>query len=176
MIPPWKVIVSFLLIGSICACIPQDAQVPDDFALTFSWNTGTLPPQYRYDTVISIGPGLQGEFDYVPGYGGADDPNHWVASFEIVEADRQSLYTYLREKDFFSGEWKTEQGLIGGSTTAIIITAFGKDHHIPSISDLDGNARKKVEAAQDVIRSYVPVAIRAEMEARQKAFEDRMDN
>lgn len=163
---------SIVLILLIIGCTSMPAEMPDDFAITFSWNTGSLPPRYRYDYVITIGPGAQGEFDYVPGYGEENDPNRWVTAIAITQDDLQTLYVYFREQGFFDAKWvKPEAERIGGSTTSLILTAFGKDHLVPSISALEGTELNKVEAAQDFVRLFVPDAIWEEMEARQAAYE-----
>jgi hypothetical protein len=153
-------------------CATTKAEMPDDFALTFSWNTGTLPPRYRYDYVITIGPGAQGEFDFVPGYGDENDANRWVTSFDVTQEDLRALYAYFRDQGFFDARWgNNDLERIGGSTTSLILTAFGKNHPVPSISALDGANLSKVEDAQDFIRQFVPDAVWDEMDFRQTAFE-----
>jgi hypothetical protein len=167
------VFLALLLVAVVMAgCAAAEMEMPDDFALTFSWNTGSLPPKYRYDYVITIGPGAQGEFDFVPGYGDENDSNRWVTPFDVTEENLQALYTYFRDQGFFDTRWGINDiERIGGSTTSLILTAFGKNHPIPSISALDGANLSKVEDAQDFIREFVPDAIWEEMAFRQAAFE-----
>jgi len=160
----------FLLL-SVSGCVFADAEMPDDFSLVFSWNTGALPPAYRYDYVITIGPGEQGEFDFIPGYGDGNDPNRWTTAFEVTNADLQALFTYFQENGFFNKKWGGGIDRVGGSTTSMTLTAFGKDHPVPSISSLEGADLNKVENAQSFIRGFVPDAVWEEMEARQQAFE-----
>ena len=160
-----------ILMVLMVACTAAKVEMPDDFALTFSWNTGSLPPEHRYDYVITIGPGAQGEFDYVPGYGDENDENRWVTSFAVTEDDLKTLYAYFRDQGFFNTKWgNPDTERIGGSTTSLILTAFGKDHPVPSISALKEADLDKVTDAQDFIRQFVPEAVWAEMEARQDAF------
>lgn len=163
---------SFLLIVLMAGCATAAVEMPDDFSLTFSWNTGTLPPAYRYDYVISIGPGAQGEFDFVPGYGDENDSNRWVTSFDVTQEDLQSLYAYFSDQGYFDVRWRgNDVERIGGSTTSLILTAFGKNHPVPSISALKGAELSKVEDAHDFIRFFVPDTVWEEMETRQAAFE-----
>ena len=166
-----KIFALLLLIASVSGCTFTDAEMPDDFALVFSWNTGALPPKYRYDYIITIGPGEQGEFDFIPGYGDDKDPNRWTTSFDLTQAELKALFTYFQDNGFLNKKWEGGVERVGGSGSAIILTAFGTDHLIPSISTLEGAELKKVEDAQSFIRTFVPDAIWEEMEARQQAFE-----
>ena len=167
----WMVMIGLFACSLLSGCAKQDPQMPDDFSLSFSWSTGTLPPQYRYDYVITIGPGTQGEFDYVPGYGDANDANRWVVPFSISEEQLQEIYAYFLQNGSFNTKWKSGQMLIGGSTTSLILTAFGKEHQVPSISELEDADRQKVENAQNFIRGFVPQTVWDEMNKRQAAFE-----
>ncbi len=149
----------------------KEPQIPDDFSLSFDWNTGALPPKYNYAYVITIGPGSQSEFEHISGYDRSDDSNRWVTSFSLSKDALEELYTYLENQDIFRACWKTGRGLIGGSTTCLIITAYGKEYQIPCISELKGDDKLLVEAALDEIRGYVPDSIWEEMNDRQAGYE-----
>jgi len=164
-------LILFILATLFFGCTFQNPEMPEDFSLTYSWNNGSLPPEYRYEYVITIGPGPQGELDYVPGYGDNNDVNRWVTSFDVTIDDLETLYQYFNAGKYFDAEWESGLERVGGSTTSILLTAFGKEHRIPSISQLEGADLQKVENAQVHIRSVVPGSVWAEMEKRQEAFE-----
>ena len=164
-----------LIIGTgimTMGCGAKEPQVPDDFSLSFDWNTGALPPKYHYAYVITIGPGTQGEFEYSSGYDSSGKSNRWIAPFTLSEDALEELYRYLENQDIFRTSWKTGRGLIGGSTTNLIITANGKEYQIPSISELKDTDKILVESAMDNIRGYVPESIWEEMNDRQTRYEE----
>ncbi|MDO9546327.1 MAG: hypothetical protein Q7J07_06210 [Pelolinea sp.] len=153
-------------------CGGKQSPMPEDFGLSFNWNTGTLPPQYRYEYVITIGPGMQGELDFIPGYEGAQDSERWVTPFEISREELENLYAFIADNDLLRARWNTGRELIGGSTTSLIFTAFGKEYQVPSISELEGKDKQLVESAMDAIRGVVPEMIWEEMNDRQVQYEN----
>ena len=170
---------AFISIGCIiglaaltAGCAGGQPAMPDDFGLSLNWNTGALPPQYRYEYVITIGPGAQGELDFLPGYDGASGSERWVVPFEISRAELENVYAYFADNDLLRARWNTGRELIGGSTTSLIVTAFGKEYQIPSISELQGEDKQLVEKAMDAIRAVVPETIWEEMNDRQAEFEN----
>lgn len=154
------------------SCGAKELQMPDDFSLSFDWSTGALPPKYHYEYVITVGPVPQGEFEYISGYDSSGESNRWITSFSVSKDEIEELYSYLKNLDIFRTRWKTGSGLIGGSTTSLIITAYGKEYQIPSISELEGTDGILVEAAIDEIRRYVPDSIWEEMNDRQTRYEE----
>jgi len=162
-----------LVIGTgiiMLGCGTIEPQMPDDFSLSFDWNTGALPPEYRYAYLITIGPGTQGEFEYVPGYDSSGESNIWITQFTLSGDALVELYEYLDKHDIFRTRWKTGRGLVGGSTTSLIITAFGKEYHVPSISELEDADKMLIEDVFEEIRGYVPDAIWDEMNNRQTQY------
>lgn len=153
-------------------CGAKQSPIPEDFSLTFNWNTGALPPQYRYEYVITIGPGFQGELDFIPGYDGAHGSERWATPFEISSEELENLYAFFTDNDLLRDRWNTGRELIGGSTTSLIITAFGKEYQIPSVSELEGEDKQLVEMAMEAIRGVVPEMIWEEMNDRQAQYEN----
>lgn len=160
-------ILSALLFVS-CAAMPDE--YPDDFSLVLEWDTGALPPEYHYQYTISIGPGPQGEFVYHPGYE-ATPENTWITGFEITETGLQLLYDYLKSNNILRGGWASGQPLVGGQSTSILITAFGQQYLVPSVSEVSRNERELIERTIEEIRSYVPDTIWQEMNERQSDYE-----
>jgi hypothetical protein len=164
-----------LIIGTgiiAMGCGAKEPQMPDDFSLSFDWNTGALPPKYHYTYGITIGPGTQCEFEYISGYDSSVESNRWITPFTLSKDALEELYRYLKNQEIFRASWETGRGLIGGSTTSLIITAYGKEYQIPSISELEGADKKLVEEAMDMIRGYVPESIWEEMNDRQARYEE----
>ena len=164
-----------LIIGTeiiTMGCGAKDPQMPDDFSLSFDWNTGALPPKYHYGYLITIGPGPQGEFEYSSGYDSSGKSIRWISPFTLSKDTLEELYGYLINQDILRTSWKTGRGLISGSTTSLIITAYGKEYQIPSISELKDADKMLVEAAMDVIRGYVPELIWEEMSDCQTRYEE----
>jgi hypothetical protein len=157
-------------------CEAKESQMPDDFGLRFDWNTGALPPKYHYAYVITIGPGAQGKFEYSSGYDSSGKSNRWIAPFTLSKDTLEELYRYLKNQDILRTSWKTGRGLIGGSTTSLIITANGKEYQIPSISELEDADKTLVEEAMDMIRKYVPKSIWEEMNDRQTRYEESYED
>jgi len=153
-------------------CIAKNTSLPDDFSLSFAWDTGTLPPKHRYEYVITIGPGAQGELDFVPGYRSPEEENRWIARFEFSDDEIERLYASLQDTGVLRSKWNTERGLAGGSATSLIITAFGKEYQVPSTHKLKESDREMVEGELDVIRAYVPRSIWDEMDERQQQYEE----
>ena len=153
-------------------CSARGSVVPEDFSLSFYWDTGSLPPQYHYAYVVTIGPGLQGELDFIPGYGNTEGAHQWVTAFEISSEALQDVYTFFAENDLLRSRWQTGRGLIGGSSTSIILKAFGKETHIPSISELKNEDKQLIEQSMNVIRALFPASVWDEMNTRQMEFEN----
>jgi len=160
-----------LLLIILGACLSSSSNRPDDFSISFYWNTGSLPPKYHYKYVITLGPGLQGEFEYQPGYD-QDQAYFWSTTFSVSESAFDDLFSTLQQESILKSRWNTGEGLIGGSTTDLIITAYGKEYHIPSIHKLKTLDQARVETAMDAIRAVVPQSVWDEMEARQTAYEN----
>ena len=160
------------LVMLIVGCGGKQSVRPEDFNLSFYWDSGALPPQYRFEYVITIGPGTQGELDFLPGYENAEGSERWVTSFVVSSEALENLYTYFAGNDLLRSRWNTGRGLIGGSTTSLIVRAFGNETQIPCISELKEEDKHLVEQAMDVVRRAVPESVWEEMTTRQKEFEN----
>jgi hypothetical protein len=169
----WAIFTASLALG---ACARMPAARPDDFSLTLDWDTGALPPPYHYSYTVIIGPGLQSVLTYQSGYASEDQVEVWKKEFTLETKDLDALYKTMAEKGMLSSNWPTGQPLLGGKSTSIVITASGREYHIPGVSELAQSEREKVEAIIEVIRGFVPQTIWDEMAARQAAFEAGFKN
>jgi hypothetical protein len=159
----------------IVACRQLPIERPQDFSLTLEWNTGSLPPQYTYMYVINLGPGLEGELDYRPGYDPNNTSQQWVTSFSVKEKQMEELFAYLQSQDMFRSKWKQGEVMEGSPGTNLILHADGQEFHVPSISELDRNEFVLVDNAIEAIRALVPKTIWDEMDARQMEYETNFE-
>ena len=159
----------------IVACSQLPAERPQDFSLTLEWDTGSLPPQYTYMYVINLGPGLEGELDYRPGYDPNDTSQQWVTSFSVKEKQMEDLFTYLQSQDLFRTKWKQGEIMEGSPGTNLILFAYGKEFHVPSASELDRSEFAQVDTSIEAIRALVPKTIWDEMDARQTEYETNFE-
>ena len=92
------------------ACTRVPAERPSDFSLSLYWDTGSLPPKYRYEYVITIGPGSQGQLVYQLGYGGpeAEDAQHWAISTGTCLMPKKLDYITLVDNT----RWQVAQGAL----------------------------------------------------------------
>ncbi|HEY59577.1 MAG TPA: hypothetical protein G4N92_02655 [Anaerolineae bacterium] len=154
-----------------CGSVPEE--YPDDFGVTYSWSTGALPPKYTYQYAISIGPGMQGGFEYQPGYGEQGTEFAWRTNFALEEADLTELYQMMLEKDFFRSKWAQGMPLVGASNSSAVVQAIGKQYQIPNEAEMEQKDSEEVEEVYEFLRSLVPQEIWQEMESRQVQYESQ---
>jgi hypothetical protein len=160
-------IISLLM---LTACSQLPAETAQDFSVTYSWNTGTLPPEYTYTCTIILGPGAQGKLEYQPGYWD-DNAQLWSVDFPVSEREMDNLYQYLYSQDMFRRHWKKGEISEGGPGTSLELRAYGKQYEIPSLSIIASSEFGRVSAAMEAIRALVPQTIWNEMDARQEEWE-----
>ena len=160
--------VSLLL--SLAACNPTTSQLPQDFELNLDWNTGALPPQYRYEYRIHIDAQGSGTFYYHPGYE-ETAANDWQAEFSLSHKQIEELYRYLQDNNLLRGDWEMGQPLMGGKGTGLHIIVAGEEFMIPSVSELSQADRETVNQAIDTINNLIPDDIWNEMKVRQADYE-----
>ncbi len=166
-----------LLIISLffAACTRVPAERPPDFSLSLYWDTGSLPPKYRYEYVIAIGPGNQGQLVYQAGYDTADESLRRVSDFTLADERLDELYTYLNEQGVFTTRWKIGRKLIGGSNTSLIVTAFAREYRLPSLVEFSDEQRTLARETIEGVATFVPESIWTEMDAFQEAYEQSSD-
>ena len=175
MKPCLVLLLGVTLLLSLAACNAVSNQLPQDFNLYQSWNTGALPPQYVYTYSINIDTQGTGEFVYHPGYE-ADTADDWHTNFSLSSQQMDDLYQYLLEHDLMRSVWEEGQPLIGGKGTSLQITAGGEIFEVPSVSELTQADRETVNDAIDYINGLVSQDIWGEMEARQKIYEEEFED
>ena len=161
----------FLILLVLISCTPTPSSSPSDFALELSWNTGSLPPEYTTSYLMTIGPELQGTLEYQFGYGDKDEANQYSIDFQITQEQLEDLYQDLYDEDMFRSNWQEGEISAGGPGSSLILTAYGEQYHIPSLSELSGEDYTRVDAAIETIQGVVPAELWEEMQARQENYE-----
>ena len=82
----------------------------------------------------------------------------------MSEAELDKLYQYLQASGVFGERWETGRPLLGGSTTSLIVTAYAKEHHVPSTAELKEGQREQAKALIEGVRAFVPMEIWDKME------------
>ena len=172
-------VIIFAVMISCISCYPEPAkECPEDLTVKFYWTTPPLSPEYNYYYRITAGPGLQGLFEYQPGYPETSweplSPDVWEVNFEVSQDQMDYLYQLLIENDLFRRRWKTtDEVAIGGGDSYITIIANGRKYDkIPGDSEIKPEDRKKVCKASNYLIEMVPTDIWKEMEERQSQFEE----
>ena len=173
------VIIVFISMIICMSCYEEPAkECPEDLTVEFYWTTPPLSPEYNYYYGITIGPGLQGLFEYQPGYPDTSweplSPDVWEVSFEVSQDQMDHLYQLLIENDLFKRKWETTNEVaVGGSSSSIKIIANGREYDkIPGESEIKPEDGRKVYTVSDYLREIVPTNIWEEMEERQIQFEE----
>ncbi|MCL5986910.1 MAG: hypothetical protein M1371_10185 [Actinobacteria bacterium] len=154
----------------------QNQNTTEDFSTTLYWDTGSLPPEYHYYYLITIGPGPEGRFDYQPGYGKPPAPDIWVMEFSVSFVKLNELYEFLNGNGLFRDSWEKVEPSIGGSFYKITITANDKTYKVPPDFELKPKDSKKISEVADFVKNLVPENIWTDMEKRQKEFEESFEN
>jgi len=162
-----------LMTIALASCTPGDNNTPSDFSLELTWNTGSLPPEYTYSYVITVGPELKGTLEYQLGYDDTTNVNKYSEDFQITQEDLAQLYNDLQ--DMFREDWKVGETMEGGPGASLTLSAYDKQFLVPSLSELSGDDYARMDAAIETIREVVPVELWQELQARQQIYEEEYE-
>ncbi len=129
--------------GATAAPARDTDRPPDDFAVVYHWQTGTVSPLYCYSYDVTIKAGGQGEVAIVPGYTPEGD-TVWNEPFTVSPAEREKLYRALVEKGLFKIAWKSmDRSLLGSGSESLTVKADGKTVEIPAnlVPECEGPAQ-----------------------------------
>lgn len=160
---------------SITGCTNRQ-ECTEDLAVTLYWDTGTISPEYYYYYQITAGPGLQGIFEYQPGYGEPPAPDIWIEDFEVSQNQIDYLCQLIIKNNLLKNEWEKSEIAEGGSFSSITIKSNSKKYKIPGNVELKKEDIEKIDEVSDYLRNIVPAYIWEEMEYRQKQFEESAIN
>ncbi len=145
------------------------SRVPPDFAVTYSWREGTVPPPYHYEYDIRLGAKGDGEIVFRPDYPGQNTPV-WTERFAVPGEQLAKLHELIDATPIMRKKWREmKRPPVGGSTDSLEIVADGKQVSVPSyLSRRDAVALDKVYGA---IRAIVPQELWDNLLARRAQYE-----
>lgn len=155
--------------GALTACA-SDARgpVPDDLLVRYEWREGSLPPPYHYEYSIRLQSDGAGEVTMVPDYAGDEVPV-WSEPFSVSREQVAQLYGVIVDRGLFSQTWRElEDPPVGGSSEMMSVVANGRIVTIPAF--LPPDQRERAEDLYAALRSLVPTAVFAGLEARRAAY------
>jgi hypothetical protein len=134
-----------------------DGPPPEDFALVYHWQTGTVSPLYFYSYEVTIKPDGRGQVAMIPSYTDTDGPV-WTESFEVSRAERDNLYLALVEKGLFTGPWRsTERPPMGAGRQWLKVNANGAVVEIPA--DLAPDRKAAAEEMFSLVKRMAPQSL-----------------
>lgn len=165
-----RIFVMSLLIGlllSACAA-PTPSGAPNDFALTYDWREGSLPPPYHYSYQISVAADGSGTLALTPDYAGAGAPT-WVESFQLSREARDELYRALVEQGLLRERWRAEPlPPVGGSSATLQVTADSRTITLPDFVVTE--QQERAAAIHALVEAQVPEPIWAKLRAQREAY------
>jgi hypothetical protein len=130
---------------------------PKDFAFTYTWREGTLPPPFHYSYIVEVKANGNGEVRYTPDYASPNTPT-WVMPFASTPAQLDAFFALTREKGLYATVWKEPNPPpIGGSSSSLKVVADGKTFDVPSFVIESQSAAKT--ALSDAAKGMVDAQI-----------------
>ncbi len=154
--------------SALGATTPQPISRPDDFALTYEWVEGSLPPPYHYEYVIRLTASGQGEVIMTPDYP-ADDVPVWTETFSLPADQFDQLYATMAAEGLLTQAWQAQgDPPVGGSSEWLTVTAAGRLIEIPAF--VVPAQASRAEAIYAALRSAVPETIWSKLEAQRQEY------
>lgn len=141
------------------AALPPSA--PEDFAVVYHYNVGSLPPEYYYEYTIYIDHS-GGMVTYQHGYGDGDEGfEMWSETFPLAPEQVEALYDTMVEQGVWSRRWQQEEQMpTGGDVEWLEVTAQGESVEVPTYVAGADNQRA-IREVYSAINTLLPDAIRA---------------
>lgn len=139
---------------------------PEDFTVTLEQRTGSIPPEYYYESK-AIFAADSCSIEFYPGY---TDDILFRKTFSVSQDRLDTLFLLMEKKKIFSTHFEeVENPPIGGGTSTLKIISNGETYLVPAFpkeSDL-------VKPVYGYLANSVPAEIWAEWEnVHQKYIED----
>jgi len=166
----------------VAACQPVESdladssQKPGDFSFDFRWNVGALPPPYHYSYEILVAADGNGQFIYQEGYEGEDAKEPVVSDFTLSQEQLIQLYEMMLQNDLLRVKWEEGEPLLGAPSSAMRITAAGKEHGVPSDATMKDEDRKAVTGVYDFLRTLLPQSIWDDLAIRREQADSAVDS
>jgi len=130
---------------------------PTDFALTYEWQEGSIPPPYHYEYTIHLGPGSGGEIRFRPDYA-FNNPPVWVEKLDVSSEKLTELYTLMAQEAVLSRQWQpAKSASIGGKTEWVEGTVSGGRFAVPY--PLEASDAQTMAEVYQRIQSFVPTSV-----------------
>ncbi len=144
--------------GAGCASSPlADDVPPEDFAVSYGWSTGSIPPPHNYTRCVEIAASGEGSVEVAMLFG---PTKTWA--FQVGGTRSSLLYEALREAGVFSRHWREDRNPpVGGSSAWLDVTADGSVTEIPRF--VVGSQTEAAEAAHAAVQRAIPGDVQAEV-------------
>ena len=160
-----------------------ESLLPEDFAMTWEWAAGAVPPPYHYEYRIAVHryeprsdeplpPRLRGYITFWPDYPAPNVPE-WREPLSVWTREGLRVYALLLDGGFLDAEIPSsgrEDTPIGGETAILNVTAQGRTLHITSTDLPEDQRRFLLEKITPAVRAMVPAHIWQDLEARRRAY------
>ncbi|MGH3864273.1 hypothetical protein [Actinokineospora sp.] len=137
---------------------------PADFAGTFIYTKGSVPPRYHYEWTLTF-TATDATVSWRPGYDDATPP--WTTTTPITPEARATFYRTLRDAGAFQATSTNRDGAVGGSTGSLSLTADGQTYGSPRLGTNRDN-HDLLEAIHDAAVDLLPAMVWDEFERKQK--------
>lgn len=172
-----RAVVIVLLLLVVAGCAQQspgkptadDQVMPADFAGTVEYGNGSVAPPYHYDWQLRFDESTA-VVEWRPGYDSATQP--WRETADITADQRKHLYTVLRDLGVFDMGEATDDGMVGGPTGSVEITAHGRAYDPGSLGGNDDSVRLLKDVAAAVAELF-PADVWAGLKARQDDWSEQ---
>lgn len=122
---------------------------PGDFAINYTYISGTVPPPYHYEYTVHIDSDGNGSISYVPDY---VFDTAWKETFKLDKKSMKRIWRFLKKNDFFNIKWtKADNHSVGGSLQYLDVYADNKSYTIPAFPTEKKNAEKFLAAVKELI-------------------------
>ncbi len=143
--------------------VSQVKPKPSDFEAHYHWAEAALPPPDHYEYTIHLGPGSQGQIEFIPDYRNEGVPV-WQESFTLTGSELESLYNLIAAKGLLAGpEPPGAEPPPGSSVHRLEVVAAGRR------VTLVGEAGNLTEIYA-LVESLVPPQVWAKLKARQEQY------
>ncbi len=140
--------------------------LPDDFALTYEWATGSMPPPHHYEYTITVTPTDSGHILFWPDYPSHTCPQ-WEEAFAPHLPSRILLYNWMQTSGLFIRPQEVPaEPVMGGETGYLKMSAGGKRAHLAAHLF----PHEEYVAVHHVIRALVPDILWKELAARRQQY------
>ncbi len=142
------------------------SMLPNDFAFTYEWIAGSVPPPHHYEYTIMVHDDGTGRILFWPDYPTNTIPA-WEVHFHPSLSARILLYNWLHAAGMFTRAQNTPRhSAIGGETGTLSVRADEKEAHV-AVYLLPDDERTIVHR---VICAVVPDMVWEDLHARRKTY------